>query len=162
VSANAASQRREALFRRIAGSRGGAAAMLLDPAVLREAEAKLGALKPLVVAEMQAAIARIRALAGASAGADEIFAAAHDVRGMAGAYGFAASGTAAGAIRAYGEGRPDGFRPDWDLMRLLTQMLARTFEHPEAAEAAALASVCREALVKVMTREGREPPLGPL
>jgi hypothetical protein len=162
VSAGEASQRRQALFRRIAGSRGGAAGTLLDPAVLAVAEVKLEALKPLAVAELQAGIGRIRALVGGSEGVDEIFATAHDVRGMAGAYGFAGSGVVAGAIRAYGENRPEGFAADWDLLRLLAQMLARTFEHPQAAPAEALASLCREALVKVMAREGREPPDGPL
>ncbi|MGZ3273235.1 MAG: hypothetical protein ACXU82_03130 [Caulobacteraceae bacterium] len=162
MSGALANQRREALFRRISGARGGAAAVLLDPAVLAEAEVKMQELKPLVVAEMQAAIGHIRALAAGKAAVGEIFTAAHDVRGLAGAYGFAGTGVVAGAIRVYGENQPAGFEPDWDLLQLLAQMLARTFEHPEAAAPSTLASVCREALGKVMAREGREPPEGAL
>ena len=158
MSAANACQRREALFRRLSGGRGGAAGLLLAPAVLAEAEGKLQALRPLAVAEMQAAIGQVRALAGGKAAAEDIFAAAHDVRGLAGAYGFAGAGVVAGAIRAYGENRAAGFELDWNLVQLLAQMLARTFEHPDAAPPEALAAVCRQALGKVMAREGRELP----
>lgn len=154
------SQRREALFRLIAGSKGGAAGELLNPAILAEAEGKLQDLKPLAVAEVQAAIGQVRTLAGSKAAAADIFAAAHDVRGLAGAYGFAGAGVVAGAIRAYGENRTEDFEPDWGLLQLLVQMLARTFEHPQAAPPATLAAICREALGKVMAREGRELPVG--
>ena len=158
MSAAESSRRREALFRTISGAKGGAAAVLLDPAVLAEAEGKLQQLRPLVMAEMRAAVSHIRALAASKAGAAEIFSVAHDVRGLAGAYGFDGSGIVAGAIRAYGENRPPGFEPDWGLLQLLAQMLGRTFELPDSAPPAALAAICREAVTKVMAREGREPP----
>jgi hypothetical protein len=84
------------------------------------------------------------------------------VRGLGGAYGLAGAGVVAGAIRAYGENRPRGFEPDWPLIRLLAQMLARTFEHPDAASPQTLILLCREALAKVMAREGRAMPEGAL
>lgn len=152
-------KRREDLFRRIASGRGGATAILLNPRLVAEAQLKLEELKPMVVAEMQGAIERIRDFAASEASVDRIFAEAHDVRGLAGSYGFAGSGVVAGAIRTYGENRPGDFTPDWPLLRLLAQMLGRTFESPDATPGA-LASLCREAVTKVMAREGREPPEG--
>ncbi len=162
MSGISAVRRRQALFRRIADAPGGATAALLDPQVLAEAQGKMDELKPLVVAEMQVAIDHIRGLADQAAGVDQIFLAAHDVRGLGGAYGFAGAGVVAGAIRAYGENRPRGFEPDWALIRLLAQMLSRTFERPEAASPQTLILLCREALAKVMAREGREMPEGVL
>jgi hypothetical protein len=41
-------------------------------------------------------------------------------------------------------------------------MLARTFERPDAASPQTLILLCREALAKVMAREGREMPEGAL
>ncbi|MEI9889893.1 MAG: hypothetical protein WDN45_03975 [Caulobacteraceae bacterium] len=77
---------------------------------------------------------------------------------MAGAYGFASVGMVAGAIRVYGENRPPEFTPDWALLQLLIQTMERTFEDPVAAPPQVLASMCREAVTKVMAREGREVP----
>ena len=162
MSGASAVRRRNELFRQLADAPGGAAAALLDPKVLANAQGRMDELKPMVVAEMQVAIEHIRGLAEQAAAVDQIFFAAHDVRGLAGAYGFAGTGVVAGAIRAYGENRPRGFQPDWGLIRLLAQMLARTFERPEAASPQTLTPLCREALAKVMAREGREMPDGVL
>lgn len=156
------SRRRDALFRSISGTEGGAAGALLDPAVLAEAEGRLRGMSDLVVAELRTTVGRVRALAGGKSALNEIFAAAHEVRGLAGAYGFDGAGVVAGAIRAYGENRPEAFEPDWGLLQLLAQMLTRTFEHPDSAPPATLAAICREAVTKVMAREGREPPEGAL
>ena len=154
-----AQQGREDLFRRIASGRGGAAAILLDSRLVAEAQLKLEELKPVVVAEMQGAIDRIRTFAAGSASVDRLFAEAHDVRGLAGTYGYAGAGVVAGAIRTYGENRPAGFTPDWPLLQLLAQMLGQTFQHPDATPGA-MAALCCEAVTKVMAREGREPPEG--
>ena len=156
-----APKRREALFRRIASAHGGAAALLLNPELLAKAQVRLDELKPMAVAEMQAAVRRICSLANAEVSADLIFGAAHDVRGLAGGYGFTGAGVVAGAIRAYGQNQTSDFQPDWALLQLLAQMLTRTFEDSETPPQA-LASVCREAVAKVMTREGRAPPEGAL
>ena len=158
----AAVRRREGLFQKIAGFRGGAAGLLLSDRVVRAASAELNALRPVVLDEVRVAIARIRALAGSRAEAEEIFATAHDVRGLAGGYGFAGVGVVAGAIRTYGEHSPDGFAPDWPLLELLSMMLARAFDHPEEATAETLKASCRQAVTKAMKREGREPPEGAL
>jgi len=157
-----AQRRREDLFQRIAGRRGGAVGVLLSDRVLQEATAKLDELRPLALAEIRQTIARIRALAEARASAADIFAAAHDVRGLAGAYGFAGVGVVAGAIRTYGENPPEGYEPDWALIQLLSMMLARAFDHPGEASASTLQSGCRLAVTKAMGREGREPPAGAL
>jgi len=155
-------RRRRELFERIAKGRGGAAASLLDPMVLAQAQSRMDELKPLAVAEVQVAIDHIRAMVEQGTGIDQVFLAAHDIRGLAGAYGFSGAGVVAGAIRAYGENLPKDFQPDWGLLRLLAQMLARTFEHPHAAAPETLAATCRAAVAKVMTREGREFPDGDL
>jgi hypothetical protein len=154
-------RRREELFASIARGQGGAAAMLLDPEVLAKAQTKLEALKPAATAEIRRAIDRIREMADGRADPDQIFAMVHDIKGLAGAYGFASVGVVAGAIRVYAESRPPGFQPDWSLIQLLTQTMARAFEDPAAARPQVL-DMCREAVAKVMAREGREIPEGAL
>lgn len=153
-------RRREELFASIARGRGGAAKLLLDPEVLNQAQAKLQELKPMAVVEIQAAIARARVMAESRATPDKIFTTAHDIKGLAGAYGFTSVGMVAGAIRVYGENRPPDFKPDWALLQLLIQTMARTFEDPAAAPPQVLSGMCREAVSKVMAREGREIPEG--
>jgi Hpt domain len=153
-------RRREELFASIARGKGGAAKLLLDPNVLANAQMKLQELKPMAVAEIQAAIGRIRLMAEDQTTAEKVFTTAHDIKGLAGAYGFASVGMVAGAIRVYGENRPPDFEPDWPLLQLLIQTMARTFEDPTAAPPNVLAAMCREAVSKVMTREGREIPEG--
>jgi hypothetical protein len=162
VRPSAAQRRREDLFQRIAGRRGGAAGVLLSDRVLREATAKLDELRPLALDEIRQAIGRIRALAETRTSAEHIFMTAHDVRGLAGAYGFVGVGVVAGAIRTYGEHPPEGFEPDWSLIQLLSMMLARAFDHPGEAPAQTLQSGCRLAVTRAMGREGREPSEGAL
>ena len=162
MSQDNTSRKRETLFRSISVNRGGAAGVLLNPALVAEAEGKLQGLRPMVLAEIRTTIGQIRTLAASKAALAEIFNAAHEVRGLAGAYGFHGAGIVAGAIRAYGENQPEGFKPDWGLLQLLAQMLAHTFERPESASPTTLAAICREAVGKVMAREGREPPEGAL
>lgn len=154
-------RRREELFSSIARSKGGAAGLLLAPSMLAQAQSKLEELKPAATAEIRAAIARIRLALDDRAMPDKIFAAAHDIKGLAGAYGFASLGMVAGAVRVYGENRPPGFEPDWALLQLLVQTMARTFEDPAAAPQV-LAATCHEAVIKVMAREGRDIPEGAL
>jgi chemotaxis protein histidine kinase CheA len=155
-------RRREELFASIARGKGGAAGLLLDPEVLIKAQMKLEELKPMATAEIRSAIGRIRTMADDQAGPDQIFSTAHEIKGLAGTYGFASVGMVAGAIRAYAENRPQGFQPDWALLQLLTHTMARTFDDPDAAPPQVLATMCREAVAKVMTREGREIPEGAL
>lgn len=155
-------RRREELFASLARNKGGAAGMLLAPEVLARAQTKLEALKPMATAEIKAAIGQLRVMAEDRATADKIFAAAHDIKGLAGTYGLASVGMVAGAIRLYGESRPPRFEPDWSLLQLLIQTMARTFEDPSAAPPQVLAAMCREAVAKVMAREGREIPEGAL
>jgi hypothetical protein len=152
-------RRREELFASIARSKGGAAGALLDSAVLAKAQSRLEALKPMATADIETGIDRIRRLADEQATPEEIFATAHAIKGLAGTYGFASVGMVAGAIRVYAENPPPGFEPDWSLLQLLTQTMARLFADPEGAPEA-LAAMCREAVTKVMTREGREIPEG--
>ena len=155
-------QRREDLFASIARGQGGATKLLLEPGVLAQAQRKLEELKPRAVAETHAAINRVCLLAEGRAGSDEIFAVAHDIKGMAGAYGLTSVGMVAGAIRIYGENRPPGFEPDWSLLQLLIRTMARTFEDPDAVSPQVLATMCNEAVAKVMAREGRDIPEGVL
>ena len=155
-------RRREELFASIARRKGGATKLLLEPEVLAQAQRKLEELKPMAVAEIQAAIDGIRLLAGGRAGSEEIFAAAHGIKGLAGAYGLASAGMVAGAIRVYGENWPPGLEPDWSLLQLLIQTMARTFEDSTAVSPQVLATMCHEAVAKVMAREGRDIPEGVL
>lgn len=153
-------RRREELFANIARGKGGAGKLLLEPEVLAQAQKKLEELKPKAVAEIKVAIAGMRVLADGRTDSDQIFAVAHDIKGMAGSYDLASVGMVAGAIRVYGENRPPGFAPDWSLLHLLVQTLARTFEDSNAVPPQMLATMCNEAVAKVMTREGREIPEG--
>jgi chemotaxis protein histidine kinase CheA len=155
-------RRREELFASIARGKGGAASVLLHPTVLAQAQMKLEELKPNAVAEIRAAIGRLRIMAEDGASAETIFTTAHDIKGMAGTYGFASVGMVAGAIRVYGENRPPEFKPDWALLQLLIQTMSRTFDDPAAAPPQMLTAMCREAVTKVMTREGRDVPEGAL
>ncbi len=155
-------QRRERLFQQIAGQRGGAAGVMLSDRVLREASARLSALRPEALEQIKTAIDRIRTLADSQASAKEIFAQAHDVRGLAGGYGLAGVGVVAGAIRTYGENATEAFVPDWVLLQLLSKMLSRAFDYPSEAPAETLMASCRQAVVNAMSREGRETPEGAL
>lgn len=153
-------QRREDLFASIARGKGGATKLLLEPEVLAQAQRKLEELKPKAVAEIRGATAGIRLLAEGRSESEKIFAVAHDIKGLAGTYGLASVGMVAGAIRAYGENRPPGFEPDWPLLQLLIQTMTRTFDDSTAVSPQMLATMCHEAVTKVMTREGREIPEG--
>lgn len=153
-------RRREDLFQSIAGRPGGAAKLLLSERILLEATAGLEDLRPIALGEISSAIAEIRTLADHQDRIKDIFAAAHDVRGLAGSYGLAGVGVVAGAIRTYGENRPVDFSPDWVLIQLLSQMLARAFDHPGEASIETLQINCRQAVTKAMAREGRDPPEG--
>ncbi len=162
MSAPSGRQRREGLFQRIAGRRGGAAGVLLSDMMLKEATARMEELRPAALGEIKAAISRIRALADSQDAAGEIFAASHHVRGLAGSYGLGGVGVVAGAIRTYGDNCPEGFEPDWLLIQLLSKMLARAFDHPGEVPVEALLAGCRQAVFKAMGREGREAPEGAL
>ena len=130
-------QRREDLFASIARGKGGATKLLLEPEVLAQAQRKLEELKPKAVAEIRGATAGIRLLAEGRSESEKIFAVAHDIKN-----------------------RPPGFEPDWPLLQLLIQTMTRTFDDSTAVSPQMLATMCHEAVTKVMTREGREIPEG--
>jgi hypothetical protein len=69
-------------------------------------------------------------------------------------------GLVAGAIRTYGDNGFGGIQPDWVLIQLLSKMLARAFEHPDEVPVETLHAICRQAVIRAMSREGRETPEG--
>ena len=162
MSEHPARQRRENLFQKIAGGRGGAAGVMLNDSMLKAAAAKMEELRPAVLAEIKSAVERIRGMADNQATPKELFAQAHHVRGLAGSFGLAGVGVVAGAIRTYGDNYAEGFSPDWALLKLLALMLARALEHPGEVPIETLMSSCRQAVIKAMSREGRETPEGAL
>jgi hypothetical protein len=146
---------REFLFRRIAAQRGGARGALLAQDLVAQAEGNLQAMIPAVIAEVEATIDDIRALAEARTTAPQIWSGVHDLRGLAGTFGMAEVGLIAGAIRLYGQDWPDGFEPDWPFLQTLTTMLSRAFHHPGELPLDMLATACEEAVADQLAREGR-------
>jgi hypothetical protein len=146
---------REALFREIAGGRGGARAVLLSETVLGRAQANLEVVAPEAQEEVRRAVELLQLLSEARGPVSRIWKTAHDLRGLAGGFGLDAVGVVAGAIRWYGMDAPADFKPNGELIEALVSMLAHAFRYPDQTPVDTIAKACRDAVTKQLVREGR-------
>jgi hypothetical protein len=146
---------REALFREIASARGGAQAVLLSDTVLGRAHANLDVVAPEAHEEVRRAVELLQSLSEVRGPVSRIWKTAHDLRGLAGAFGLDAVGVVAGAIRWYGMDAPADFTPNWALIEALASMLAHAFRYPDQTPVDTIAKACRDAVTKQLLREGR-------
>jgi hypothetical protein len=158
---NPIAERRQAAFRAIAGQSGGAKGKLLSPEVLERAQAALETMAPAVMIEVETSARAMADLAAARSRPDSIFDRAHEIRGLAELCGRPAAGTIAGAIRAYRFSATDAVDPDWNLLTQLTNLLVLTVTRPDQNPPGSVERMCREAVVKTMTLEGRKVPEQP-
>jgi hypothetical protein len=148
-------ERRQGLFRDIARTAGGARALFLNPAVLNQAQANLAIVTPEALQEVRREVERLKGAAAARSDPALIWTIAHDLRGLAGVVGLDSVGAAAGAIRWYGQELPDVFEPNWELINALVRMVDHASRLPEDSPVETIATICREAVAKQLTREGR-------
>ena len=148
-------ERREGLFLQIARRPGGARAVLLAPEVLERAEKNLKQMTPDALREIGRIIEGMKAVAESRSAPELIWQGAHDLRGLAGAFGLHEVGVIAGAVRTYIQDSDTAFEPDWDFTRTLMIMLLRAFNHPSEMSIEAIAAACEDAVAAQMAREGR-------
>ncbi len=128
---------------------------MLEPERLQRAQARLDAMAPQALADMQEAIDRILLETEVKGSLEVIFKAAHDVRGLAGSFGLSGLGAIAGEIRTYGLGVNPGFEPDWRLLASLARILGRALSRPDELPEEVIVAECRKAVSEAMKREGR-------
>lgn len=152
---SAAQRLQQARLSRFAAlAQGGAESRLLSQDVLAAADAGISALADEALVDIAA---RVEALCAPEIRGDaaELFRLAHDIRGVAGTFGFVGVGSAADALCDYLDPSRGGQGVNVALIDLLTAAIAGALKNPRDQLVDDVAEACRSAVAASLAREGR-------
>jgi chemotaxis protein histidine kinase CheA len=147
-----ATMAREARFRRMAMTNGGVAKALGNPAVLEAAERRLNALQDVVAEDLARRMHLLEQ--SATQGAQATYAHAHDIRGLAGGFGFHVMGELATLTCNYIDALGHNAPIHREVLDVLVAGMRRALASPQDPMLELIAAGAAKAVSKTLAKEG--------